>query len=832
MSDVRMRQLSLHASALNDAEYELYTSILQGLVWADDQENSSASPSGHDDAYYEQMRVGAREVRAWIRGRYAHIAPATIDGILRFFSPNMGQYDVFSGGQFFAALRLVVHIESGKELDRSFAFVQAHPTSTRHLSPGRLTTDSSSPPIPSFPASAPPTSQIFDRQLQLPSPLSTNPFTSSEQYSHINPLPQRTDLSKSPTPSSHSLRAIHNPFVKGNPGFLQEKSSAIQPPSSPPKLPPRKPSLVPPPVHPVLVKPRRSSVLSQTRRRSVSPALRTTASPYAYPKTPSPTTSSSLLVPLSPPSLKPHFSPTLMKESLQASKATQTAKKHEKLQEDERVLQVLKSSAVISGGYSLARARVTGSSVVVGTSVHNRSRGQSRSPSPSSVVDEAEVDRAPSVSSEQGEGRVPPLPRRRQPTHQQQPSPPGSVSSFEQIVPPSSPNINRRPTPTPTPSTQSHPPFPPPSPSHSNTRPSSSSNPYHKRPLPIPGSNATMSAAYGSPKASPARSSFDLPAHPDKDMNNKPKQYHFRYRSPSSSSSASFTFINHADAAPPQDNFNSTSTVALSSSPPSISTPAFPFYNPPASPRFPFRKATPREAGPITPAKSPPKTPAKYSTQHLAPSPFNSTPANDAPITPQSESSPTTRIFRSKSLHQPSPPLPPLPVSPNAGIGAVRRKRPESVTVLSSGEIVFGESARNEGILGASVDTSQNQENQHRGAEGGKLRGVERQVSLSNPSPGEPGREHRRLSLSRSISASSYSTHHTSFSQPVPDAYSHSHSRFTDYDRKSRPDPNSNFRDAAPSLSNIQRTIAKFDALQWKPETAWPNGGSGDRRKE
>lgn len=81
MSDVRMRQLSLHASALNDAEYELYTSILQGLVWADDQENSSASPSGHDDAYYEQMRVGAREVRAWIRGRYAHIAPATIDGV-------------------------------------------------------------------------------------------------------------------------------------------------------------------------------------------------------------------------------------------------------------------------------------------------------------------------------------------------------------------------------------------------------------------------------------------------------------------------------------------------------------------------------------------------------------------------------------------------------------------------------------------------------------------------------------------------------------------------------------------------------------------------------
>lgn len=44
--------------------------------------------------------------------------------ILRFFSPNLSQTDMLSGGQFFAALRLVLHVESGKDVDRALAFVQ------------------------------------------------------------------------------------------------------------------------------------------------------------------------------------------------------------------------------------------------------------------------------------------------------------------------------------------------------------------------------------------------------------------------------------------------------------------------------------------------------------------------------------------------------------------------------------------------------------------------------------------------------------------------------------------------------------------------------------
>jgi hypothetical protein len=78
-----MRQLTLHASALNDAEYELYTTSLQDLAWTEDQAESSNSvlASGHDDAYYEQMRVSVREVRAWVRGRYAHVSIASIENV-------------------------------------------------------------------------------------------------------------------------------------------------------------------------------------------------------------------------------------------------------------------------------------------------------------------------------------------------------------------------------------------------------------------------------------------------------------------------------------------------------------------------------------------------------------------------------------------------------------------------------------------------------------------------------------------------------------------------------------------------------------------------------
>ena len=70
-----MRQLSLHVSALNDLEYSAYTEALHDLI-ADDQPPS-------DD--YQNVSVGAREVRAWLRGRYASMPLSDVDAVCSLF---------------------------------------------------------------------------------------------------------------------------------------------------------------------------------------------------------------------------------------------------------------------------------------------------------------------------------------------------------------------------------------------------------------------------------------------------------------------------------------------------------------------------------------------------------------------------------------------------------------------------------------------------------------------------------------------------------------------------------------------------------------------------
>lgn len=72
-----MRPLTLHASALSDAEYDLYTASLKDL--ADD--HPVGGDRSNDDAYYNSLRVGVREARGWLRGRYADVVPADIDAV-------------------------------------------------------------------------------------------------------------------------------------------------------------------------------------------------------------------------------------------------------------------------------------------------------------------------------------------------------------------------------------------------------------------------------------------------------------------------------------------------------------------------------------------------------------------------------------------------------------------------------------------------------------------------------------------------------------------------------------------------------------------------------
>ncbi|KAJ6459388.1 hypothetical protein C8R47DRAFT_1202968 [Mycena vitilis] len=236
-----MRPLSLHTSALNDAEYTLFTENLGSLLDSD----------GDDP---EAQTLTIREVRAWMRGRYPGIPAPTIDRILALFPSK----EAIHGGEFFAALRLVLHVEAGQDVERSLAFVQVHP---------------------GLPASAPAASQAE--------------ISSSEDRSEVAP--------------TTTLR--HNPFLPPAPGLTRSKTAPTS--SRAPVLPPRRamaaPSApIPPPRHPPLPP------------RSASP-----------PKPPTPA----------------HITSTLMKQSLQASKTGQWLKQGQARLEQERVLQVLRSTS-------------------------------------------------------------------------------------------------------------------------------------------------------------------------------------------------------------------------------------------------------------------------------------------------------------------------------------------------------------------------------------------------------------------------------------------------------------------------------------------------------
>ncbi|KAJ7187048.1 hypothetical protein C8R46DRAFT_1184790 [Mycena filopes] len=242
-SSCSMRPLSLHSSALNDAEYTLFTANLASLLDEDS-----------DDPEAQQLTI--RETRAWMRGRYPGIPATTIDRILALFPSK----DTIHGGEFFAALRLVLHVEAGKDVDRALAFVQVHPNSAPIVP--------APPPVsaPAAPAALQPTADDVAAR-----------------------TPQR-----------------YNPFL---PTLARSKTAPTSSPA--PVLPPRRavappPAPVPPPRHPPLPP------------RAASPQK---------------------------PSTPAHITSTLMKQSLQASKTGQWLKQGQVRLEQERVLQVLRSTS-------------------------------------------------------------------------------------------------------------------------------------------------------------------------------------------------------------------------------------------------------------------------------------------------------------------------------------------------------------------------------------------------------------------------------------------------------------------------------------------------------
>ena len=63
-----MRPLSLHSSALNDAEYNTFTENLGSLLDSDCEDP-------------EAQTLSIREVRAWMRGRYPAVPATTVDKV-------------------------------------------------------------------------------------------------------------------------------------------------------------------------------------------------------------------------------------------------------------------------------------------------------------------------------------------------------------------------------------------------------------------------------------------------------------------------------------------------------------------------------------------------------------------------------------------------------------------------------------------------------------------------------------------------------------------------------------------------------------------------------
>ncbi|KAI0747206.1 hypothetical protein C8Q80DRAFT_1256949 [Daedaleopsis nitida] len=286
------RPLILHVSALNDTEYTTYTASIRDIVELDHQR----APD------YDKLAVGAREARAWLRGRYPTIAPNTLDSILRLFAPDLGPADVLSGGQFFAALRLVAHVLSGREMDPSLVFVQAHPDELASRSP--------SP---------------FGKHSRVPSP-DHNPFSVNGDSNHAPPVssaparPAPPSLPPKPTNPFLNRRGSHDAPPQSAPpasGFFPGSRSVVTQEARVPPLPPRKPPVLPPPRH--------ASMSAQNPQYSGREPLPP--------------------VPTFPRSVSTNHANPLIQQSLKATRIGQSLKEAERKLEQERVMEVLKSSA-------------------------------------------------------------------------------------------------------------------------------------------------------------------------------------------------------------------------------------------------------------------------------------------------------------------------------------------------------------------------------------------------------------------------------------------------------------------------------------------------------
>ncbi|KAF9476851.1 hypothetical protein BDN70DRAFT_949751 [Pholiota conissans] len=126
------RYLKISASGLNSAEYPLFTSNLESMYLFAGATNESIEKlrRGDSDSRYDQVEVHVCDVKDWVRRKYRHLSKNTIDKILRRFSPDLAVEDTMKGRQFFAMMRLIVHVENGMPLKSELVFEQTMPSYT------------------------------------------------------------------------------------------------------------------------------------------------------------------------------------------------------------------------------------------------------------------------------------------------------------------------------------------------------------------------------------------------------------------------------------------------------------------------------------------------------------------------------------------------------------------------------------------------------------------------------------------------------------------------------------------------------------------------------
>ncbi|KIM32761.1 hypothetical protein M408DRAFT_326504 [Serendipita vermifera MAFF 305830] len=402
------RTLSLHESALSPSEYTVYIPLFDDLV---DAEPNVAVANGKPFNAHASIPVPVREARSWLKGRFSGVESGLIDRILRIFHPDLRPSDMLSQSQFFAVLRLLVHAHasptSRDTLDTVLVFVQPPESSSFAISspsfsvgpnststattPGigahnsnnpfnartTASTPGKKPPTPPNPGTTTTTGRPFSNSVShSASALSSDEgsvpdFVNSGGYNQVHGRASSSPAPPAPNPFLNRANSIPQSSIGAGPIVPDNAPTPTNGTVVPPALPPRKPTLLPPPRH--ASQQGHGSVGSSSTVAPVAhakePPLKPPKPPmHAAPPIPPATPASTLQSPVVVPG---HVSSPLIKQGLLAAKGAQRSAEQglEKL----RMWEVIKTS---SNSGSRERERERAGSISSGGGSHRAISGE------------------------------------------------------------------------------------------------------------------------------------------------------------------------------------------------------------------------------------------------------------------------------------------------------------------------------------------------------------------------------------------------------------------------------------------------------------------------